>query len=127
MSSRVRGHVKNDQHVKPLVTVFVNLMVFIAQITWTDTLLESLSFGRRPILVRPADVQYLGYDGPGPTVSCEDIGGKGRADDVAQMGSIVHIWQGGSDQDVWPVREWYTVGHNEIQAFSAPHGGRVKK
>jgi hypothetical protein len=87
-----------EPDVEPLVHLRVDLVVEVADFLRSFLLLHRLYFRGRTVLVRPADVEHVGaleFLKAG-----EDVGGEDAANDVAEVGHIVDIGEGGCDEDV---------------------------
>ena len=144
-------------NVKPLVGFFMHLVIFIAQLSRGDTLLQSLCLRRGSILICTTNIQSSAISCSAITVQSishttrlkgnrkaiaqhvptEDICTKCAPDDIAQMRDVIAVRQSRCDQNVcfsifWKSVRWLGSDRNLrwlilAHIAASPGGGMERK
>lgn len=90
-------------YVKPLIHLPMDFVVLVTYLLGAALLFQGFGLRRRAVLIGTGDIE--GIVSPETAVPSKDIGAQDAADDVAEVGDIVNIWQGTGDEDV--SLSWY--------------------
>lgn len=86
--------------VKPLVDLFVKLVVLVTDLTWGKSLLLSLCFRGCAVLIGATDVHDVNF--ALPEISTIDICTEDCSDNISKMGIVVNVRKGACNEDVAP-------------------------
>ena len=87
-----------EADLEPVVDGLVLDMELVAKRLWSDTGFKSASLGGCAVLVSSADVES--WPVAQFAVAAEDVGAECAADDVSEMGNVVHVRESGGNEDV---------------------------
>ena len=105
-----------EADAEPFVNIPVHGVETVAEFPGADALFLGLGFGRCPVFVGPADVERV--IASQPAKSGENIGRK-HLDEVAEVGHVIHIGQGGSDKSAFHISAQYPCCQGGVKNAAA--------